>query len=286
MERLEGRVAVVTGAASGIGYALAERFLVEGMQVVLADVEEPALLRAREALDPDGQRTLAVRTDVSVWEDVAALADATYQGFGEAHITCNNAGVAGTQVRRGGIWARDLRDWQWIMGVNLWGVIHGVHAFLPRMLERGSEGHIVNTASVAGIVPGTSIYSVTKHAVVAFSEALYQQLAIATASVGVSVLCPGSVQTNILDAERNRPDHLKTEPPQPSERDRRADEAGRKALATGQRPEQIAAAVVDGILAGRFYILAMQDEWKDGVAKAATRRAEAIVSATNPAVPG
>jgi NAD(P)-dependent dehydrogenase (short-subunit alcohol dehydrogenase family) len=278
MEELRARVAVVTGAASGIGYALAERFLAEGMKVVLADIEEPALARARAQLDPEGARTLALRTDVSVWEDVAALADATYGAFGAAHVLCNNAGVAGAPGGPPGIWNRDLRRWQWILGVNLWGVIHGTHAFLPRMLDRGEDGHVVNTASVAGIVPANSIYSVTKHAVVAFSEAVHLQLAAAKTKVGCSVLCPGLVKTNILDAARNRPPHLRYEDAaQPSAIGDR-----RQGLEGALDPSDVAAAVVDGIRARRFYVLAMQDGWEEGVANAVRRRADSIIGREDP----
>ena len=165
MEELKGRVAVVTGAASGIGLGLAERFVAEGMKVVLADVEEGPLRAAEDRLGAAGAEVLAVQTDVSKWESVERLADAAYERFGAVHIVCNNAGVGGTGVFVGGIWDRDPAEWQWVMGVNLWGVIHGVHAFVPRMLRGGEDGRIVNTASAAGVVYGNGIYGVTKHAV-------------------------------------------------------------------------------------------------------------------------
>ena len=194
MQDLKDRVAVITGAASGIGLALAERFAHERMKVVLADVEDGALRVAEEKIRATGADVLAVKTDVSRWESMERLADAAYERFGAAHIVCNNAGVGGTGVFVGGIWDRDPAEWQWVMGVNLWGVIHGVHAFLPRMLREGHEGHIVNTASAAGIGYGNGIYGVTKHAVVALSEAVHTQLQAARAKVGVSVVCPGPRQ--------------------------------------------------------------------------------------------
>ena len=203
MERLRDRVAVVTGAASGIGLALSERFAAEGMRVVMADVETTALAPAAERVRAAAPAVLAVRVDVSRAEDVERLARETYAAFGAAHVVCNNAGVAVISA----VHEQTLADWQWVMGVNLWGVIHGVHAFLPRMLAGGDEGHIVNTASMAGLTtaPFMSIYDVTKHGVVALSESLYKELELSGALVGVSVVCPGLINTNIIRSARNRP---------------------------------------------------------------------------------
>jgi NAD(P)-dependent dehydrogenase (short-subunit alcohol dehydrogenase family) len=168
MEKLQGRVAVVTGAASGIGLALAERFAAEGMKVVMADIEAAALDSAAAAVRAKAQAVLAVRIDVSRAEDVERLARETYAAFGAAHVVCNNAGVAVI----GAVHEHSLADWEWVIGVNLWGVIHGVRAFVPRMLAGGDEGHIVNTASMAGLstAPFMSVYDVTKHGVVALSS--------------------------------------------------------------------------------------------------------------------
>jgi NAD(P)-dependent dehydrogenase (short-subunit alcohol dehydrogenase family) len=175
MRDFRDRVAVVTGAVSGIGRALADRFAAEGMKVVLADIEEEALRLAEAEFREKGVDVLGVRTDVSKSEDLEKLAQQTLDAFGAVHIVCNNAGVAGAW---GQAWANTLDDWNWIMGVNLWGVIHGVRTFLPITLKQGEEGHIVNTASLAGLMPGRGIYGVTKQAVVALSESLYNDLKV------------------------------------------------------------------------------------------------------------
>lgn len=202
MQDLDGKVAVVTGGASGIGRGLVERFLAEGMQVVIADVEVAALESTIADLDRH-DHTLAVPTDVSVESSVLALADAAFDRFGAVHILCNNAGVS----TFGRSWKFRTEDWAWVLGVNLWGVIHGVRAFVPRMIEQG-EGHIVNTSSMVGVSTqsGLAPYSASKHAVVAFSEALDLELRDVRSGVGVSVLCPGFVRTRIGESERNRPD--------------------------------------------------------------------------------
>ena len=193
MESLRDKVAVVTGGASGIGLAMAERFLAEGMKVVIADVEAAALSPAAERLGTDGAEVLAVQTDVTVWADVEALAEAAYERYGAVHVVCNNAGV----VTRGAAWEQSLEDWQWVIGVDLWGVIHGVKAFVPRMLASGEPGHVVSTASIAGLfaMPTIAPYNVAKVGVVALSETLHHDLRAAGSSIGVSVLCPGVVPT-------------------------------------------------------------------------------------------
>ncbi|HSM76404.1 MAG TPA: SDR family NAD(P)-dependent oxidoreductase, partial [Bryobacteraceae bacterium] len=197
MKEFRNRVAVVTGAASGIGRALAVRFAAEGMKVVLADVEEPALQAAAQELRDAGAAVLALRTDVSQEADVEALAVRTYEAFGGAHIVCNNAGVASRTVPS---WEQTSADWQWVLSVNLWGVIHGIRAFVPRMLSSGGEGHIVNTASLAGLTssPGLAPYNASKHAVATISESLYFELLAVPSSIRVSVLCPGWVNARIV----------------------------------------------------------------------------------------
>src|ERR1051325_4326893 len=206
MREFTGKVAVVTGAASGIGRGLAEACAREGMKVVLADVDESALSQAERELKDAGALVLSVRTDGSRAVDVEALARRTLDAFGAAHLLFNNAGVgAGTTV-----WESTLEDWQWVLGVNLWGVIHGVRTFVPVMLKQADECHIVNTASMAGLTsgPALGVYKVTKHGVVSLSETLCCELAAMKSKIGVSVLCPAGVNTRVMDSERNRPEEL------------------------------------------------------------------------------
>ncbi|MGH9047768.1 MAG: SDR family NAD(P)-dependent oxidoreductase, partial [Acidimicrobiales bacterium] len=211
MEDLSGRVAVVTGGASGIGYALAERFAGEGMGVVIADVEEAALKGAGAMLRATGADVLEVETDVRDAGQVESLAERAVAHFGAVHVVCNNAGVAGGAAG-GALWDIALEDWEWTLGVNLRGVINGVRAFVPRLVAQG-EGHVVNTASMAGLIAGGGgAYGVSKAGVVSLSESLYFGLQQADAGVGVSVLCPGWVNTHLADSERNRPADLAVEP--------------------------------------------------------------------------
>ena len=203
MKDFQDKVAVVTGAASGIGRALAGKSAQVGMKVVLADIEESALKQAEDELKASGAQVLAMRTDVSQAAEVERLAQKAFETYGAVHLLFNNAGVAaGTTV-----WESSLTDWQWVLGVNLWGVIYGLHYFVPRMLAQDTEGHIVNTASAAGLISsqGLGIYKVSKHGVVTLSETLALELAARGARLKVSVLCPEWVNTRIIDAERNRP---------------------------------------------------------------------------------
>jgi NAD(P)-dependent dehydrogenase (short-subunit alcohol dehydrogenase family) len=222
------------------------------MKAVLADVDMGALTITEAALKATGASVLAVATDVSKAQDVDALAQRTLAAFGAVHLLCNNAGVwAGVSA-----WDSALADWEWVLGVNLWGVIHGLHAFVPPMLAQGTPGHIVNTASMAGLLTGRgpAVYRVSKHAVVALSEMLYHQLAQRGAHVKVSVLCPGGVDTQILDAARHRPAHLPAARPlRPEEEAVR--EATHRSVQTGIAPEHVAECVLRAIVADKFYIL-------------------------------
>ena len=251
MDVLDGKVAVVTGAASGIGLGLATRFGREGMRVVLADVEREPLDRAAAALSHElgADRVLAVPTDVRHEDAIDALAAATFDRFGTAHVLCNNAGVG-----VGGLaWTVPADRWRWIVDVNLLSVAHGIRSFVPRMIEQG-EGHVVNTASAAGILtgPGMSPYYATKHGVVALSESLHFDLSLIESPVGVSVLCPEWVRTNIGDPERNRPPEVaEIEPPPDAPEIRPIIEA---LVAGGLDPAEVAGRVVDAIRDGTFWI--------------------------------
>jgi NAD(P)-dependent dehydrogenase (short-subunit alcohol dehydrogenase family) len=253
MRDLAGKVAVVTGAASGIGLALSRRLGADGMRVMMADVEEPALAAAARSLAAEGIEAATAVTDVSDADAVDALARATLERFGAVHVVCNNAGVAG-----GGLtWQIPLPTWNWLVGVNLFGIVHGMRSFLPHLIEQG-EGHVVNTASVAGLIAGPfmSPYNATKHAAVAISESLYHDLAAVGSPVGVSVLCPGFVRTRIGEADRNWPASYG---PLPVAQDQPGSEELRQALSSaieaGLDPAIIATAVRDAIVAGRFWVL-------------------------------
>ncbi|MEZ5265596.1 MAG: SDR family NAD(P)-dependent oxidoreductase [Acidimicrobiales bacterium] len=279
MEQLEGKTAVVTGAASGMGLAFAQAFLGEGMRVVAADVEAPALARAEEQLAAiaGADRVLAVRTDVADPASVFALRDAALERFGRVHVVCNNAGVGGV---RNPIGRLDLSDWQWVLGVNLWGVIHGCEAFLAHLTEHG-DGHIVNTASIAGhlSLPFMGPYNVSKHAVVTLSETILHELAHLGSTVGISVLCPGFVATNLVDADRNRPEHLVRPLAEPahSEAQQRERAAARELLGQKKPPAEVAELVVAAIKENRFWIFT-DSQFKGVVAE----RHRSIEEAANP----
>ncbi len=259
-----GRVAVVTGAASGIGFGLSQRFAREGMRVVMADVEAPALAEAADLLTSRGARVLPVVTDVSSGEQVDALRDRALEAFGAVHVVCNNAGVTGLGRP---LWEMSRREWEWVLGVNLWGVINGIRAFVPVLLEQDAA-HVVNTASLAGLTAGVlGPYSVTKHAVVALSESLYFELAQRDAPVGVSVLCPGWVRTRIMEADRNRPADLQPAP-DPAAGQQAIRDMIRQLVDTGMDPVQVADHVVDAVRTGRFYVLT-HPEMTEGIQRRA-----------------
>jgi NAD(P)-dependent dehydrogenase (short-subunit alcohol dehydrogenase family) len=251
MNALGGKVAAVTGAASGLGRAMALAFASEGMHVALADVDEPGLKATAERLASGAGKAMAMRVNVSDGAEVEAFAKRCVNELGAVHVVCNNAGVA----LSGAAWENSEDEWRWLLGVNLWGVIHGVRAFAPRLLAQ-DEGHIVNTASVAGLIspPGMGAYSVSKHAVVALSESLHHDLRERGSRVGVSVLCPAYVPTGLSSSERNRPSGMGV-PPKSNER--MAKEAMlRKAVASGKlSADEVARAVVAAVKESRFYVL-------------------------------
>lgn len=248
MRELNGKTAVITGAASGLGRELAVACAGEGMRLLLADVDEEGLRGTIERLN--GAEAECLTCDVSRAGDVERLAAVADERFGGTHLLFNNAGVAVA----GPAWTTTPDEWKWLLDVNLMGVVHGIRSFVPRMLERGGDAHVVNTASVAGLIspPGSSVYSVTKHGVVALSECLYHELRLTGAEIGVSVLCPAYVDTNIVDADRNRPPELAASNPLAAPFQAQV----RKAVRSGRlSAAEVARAALDAVKADRFYIL-------------------------------
>jgi NAD(P)-dependent dehydrogenase (short-subunit alcohol dehydrogenase family) len=252
VEDLTGRVAVVTGGASGIGRGMAEAFLERGMKLVLADVETGPLAETVAELAERGE-VVGFECDVSKSESVEKLRDEALSHFGAVHVLCNNAGVGGSGG--GAIWESSQADWDWVMGVNLMGVIHGIRHFVPVMIDQGAPAHVVNTASMAGLVHGMGIYGVTKHAVVALSESMFAELRAGGHPVGVSVLCPGWVRTRIMESERNRPEAPRTAPGP----ERPGTEVMRqivgKLVESGMDPIEVGRLVADSIVSDQFYVL-------------------------------
>lgn len=244
---LDGKVAVITGAGSGIGRALAQRCGEAGMHVVAADVEQDAL---DETVKLIGGDALGVRCDVARYHEVDALADAAFEAFGAVHLLCNNAGV----FQAGVLWERTMADWEWVLGVNVWGIIHGIRAFVPRMIAQGGEGHVVNTSSLAGLVSNafSGPYNTSKFAALGITETLAHDLRTTGAEIGASVLVPGSVNTRISDSTRNRPDQLAAG--MGAEDAAFVDKALADMTSTGADPLTVADLVLDAVRTGQFVI--------------------------------
>lgn len=274
MKDLQGKVAVITGAASGFGRELALCCAREGMRLALTDIDEKGL-QGTLALLPQGTQTLLMKCDVSKADQVEQLAVDTFERFGAAHLLFNNAGV----VVGGPLWTTTLQDWEWVLGINLMGVVHGIRSFVPRMLAQNSACHVVNTSSVAGLlsVPGGGIYCASKHAVVTISECLQLELQAANAQIGVSVLCPAFVNTGIADAARNRPAELAATNPLAAsyeENTRKATRAGKLSAA------EIAEMAMAAVREGHFYILPHQK-----IKVAIESRMRDILEERNPVIP-
>lgn len=278
MKDFEGRVAVITGAASGIGRALTEKCIAEGMHVVMADIEEAVLDQvASELQATTNNQVLPIVTNVAIESELRAVFGETLENLGGVHLLFNNAGVGGG----GNAWNATQKDWDWVLGVNLMSVIYGLRIFVPQMIAQDTPCHIVNTASVAGLIGGSTnaLYSVTKHGVVALTENLYVDLKAEATKIGCSVLCPGFVNTNIFNSSRNRPSALanETDPAAPTPEDEQRMAMFREILRQGMQPSQIADIVFDAIREDRLYILP-HDHFGDMI----RTRADNIVTGKNP----
>ena len=254
MKDFHGKVAVITGGASGLGLEIARLAAKKGMKLVLSDIEERALKQAEQEFSDVGVEVLAVRTNVALAEDVDFLAQQTLSRFGAVHLLFNNAGVALNKTT----WETTIADWEWVLGVDLWGVIHGVRVFTPIMLKQDTPCHIINTASVAGMLStqGMAAYNVAKHGVVTLSETLYHDLRRRNAKIDVSVLCPAWVNTGIWDSARNRPEDLQNTVEQKSVDDTKLEESARHAIQSGKvTAPQVAEIVFNAIENNQFYIL-------------------------------
>ena len=271
MKNFAGKIAVITGGASGIGLAMAERFGAEGMKLVLADIEPEALDGAVQRLQASGVETHAVRCDVSKFSEVEALANATLERFGKVHVVCNNAGVSIT----GPIFKMSLDDWRWVHDVNIWGVIHGIKAFVPILMEQGEESHVVNTASLASFhgIGDHAPYCSSKAAVLSLSQSLYSEMAAFNTKIGVSVVCPGMVDTAINKSWRNRP---KADQPWSDREFAQAEymRGSEQFQSAGVPPADIAEATLEAMKEGRFYVF-NGNRWRDLLDNTTSRIAEA-----------
>lgn len=275
MKDFKDKVAVITGGAAGLGKAMAERFAAEGVKLVLADIEKPVLDKTVEEFKAKGVDCIGVVGDVAREETIQKLLEETLRAYGKVNILCNNAGVAS-----GGItWERTTKDWEWVLGVNLWSVIHGIRIFIPQMIKQGDECHIVNTASMAGLTsnPFMAPYNVTKHAVVTLSETLFQELQLMKSKIRVSVLCPAWVKTNIHESDRNRPEELREAEEKLDAMGQMLEQQVKELIASGMEPSQIGEAVFDAVKNETFYILTHED-----TIDAVRRRMDEIINRKDP----
>ena len=252
MKEFDGKTAIVTGAASGIGLGLAEKFAKERMQVVMADVEEEALNKAVEKLKKHQYRVMGISADVLIQESMKELFDKSIEAYGNIHILCNNAGIGANSGNKA-IWEINKTDWDWSLGVNFYGVLYGLQTFVPHMIDHGEEGHIVTTVSLAGLLPGAGTYGVSKHAALALTQGLNRDLIARDSKINSSVLCPGFVNTNIMNSERNRPQHLVSN--NQIDTNEQQMEVFNFLLKNGKEPSEIADIVFEGIKDNIFYIL-------------------------------
>ncbi|HET6503774.1 MAG TPA: SDR family NAD(P)-dependent oxidoreductase [Amycolatopsis sp.] len=278
MRELAGKVAVVTGAGSGMGKAFARKFAGEGMKMVAADIETSALEKTVAEIRAAGGEVIGVPTDVADPAAIRRLAEETIARFGSVHLLCNNAGVEG--YLDGAIWEATDKDWTWTTNVNFWSVVHGVRTFVPLMLEHGEEAHIVNTASMTAVITPGNMYGITKHAVMALTEVLNADLRARGAKIGVTALCPGTIATNLFHGSRNRPADLRNEVETPGARDGRdLRERMHATLSQGMSPDEVADKVADAVRRNAPYLLTDHD-WDELVIK----RHEAIMAGAVDAV--
>jgi NAD(P)-dependent dehydrogenase (short-subunit alcohol dehydrogenase family) len=263
MEELTGRVAVITGAGSGMGKAFAQRFAAEGMKVVAADIQPDALAATVAGIEGAGHEVVGVPVDVASPESVGLLADEAFQNFGAVHLLCNNAGVEG--YLDGAVWEATDKDWQWTVGVNFWSVVHGIRSFVPRMLASGEPGHVVNTCSMTSVISAGNLYSVTKQAVLALTELLDADLRKRGAPIGVTALCPGTIATNLFHGSRNRPAELRNDHArEPAGEGRELRERMHSLLAAGMPPAEVAGNLVTAVRNGTLYLLT-DHEWDERI---------------------
>jgi NAD(P)-dependent dehydrogenase (short-subunit alcohol dehydrogenase family) len=278
MRELSGKVAVVTGAGSGMGRAFAQRLAEQGMKVALADVQVDALDKAVAELGQDGHEVIGVRTDVSSKQAIAHLADEAIAAFGKINVVCNNAGVEG--YLDGALWEATDKDWKWTFDVDFWSVAYGIQVFLPLMLSNGEEGHVVNTCSMTAVTRAGGMYGIAKHGVLAMSESLYRDLKERNTGIGVSAVCPGIIATNLFHGSRNRPPELRNEVETPGAASgREARERMHARLAEGMSPFTVADIVVQAIRDDRLYVLTDHD-WDARIQE----RHDNLMSGTNPVI--